>query len=334
MWNRERIHWGIAALAFPILILIVGCEKQDPVPAGKDRPKIAGIFLHEDQFFRLVQFGMKEAARQAGAELLLASSDGKLDKELQLVNTYIARQVDAIVLSPLSATASATALARAQNAGIRVVTYNTTVDGEVPVCFIESDQSGLGSQTGRIARNYIEERFGGRAQIAILAFKSLLPEQSDARTNGFKKEIAILPGAQIVAEQDAWSPEMGIRKVGDILTANPRVNLIWCSNEGGTVGAVMAVRNAGRGGEVKVFGTDVSEQIISFLLSEDQILQATTGQKPFEIGSQAVSIAADAIQNRAVQRRVSMSGVLLTRGDQDAVRDYRDWLQKLIRRGD
>ena len=54
------------------------------------RLKIAGMFLQEDQFFRLIQFGMKDAAERAGAELLLASSDGKLDKEIQLVNTYIA----------------------------------------------------------------------------------------------------------------------------------------------------------------------------------------------------------------------------------------------------
>ena len=36
----------------------------------------------------------------------------------------------------------------------------------------------------------------------------------------------------------------------------------------------MAVKSAGRGGEVAVFGTDVSDQMLGFLLAEDQILQA------------------------------------------------------------
>lgn len=323
----------IAGIAFLGLLGTGACGGGDRVTGGERRLKIAGMFLQEDQFFRLIQFGMKDAADRAGVELLLASSDSKLDKEIQLVNTYIARQVDAIVLSPLSKTASVTALNRAREAGIKVVTYNSTVEGGVPVSFIESDQSNLGSQTGQVARSYIEERLGGKAKIAILAFKSLLPEQSDARTGGFKGEISNLPGAEIVAEQDAWLPEIAIKKVGDILTANPEINLIWSANEGGTVGAVMAVKNAGQEGRIAVFGTDVSDQLAGFLLSDEQILHAVTGQRPFEIGSRAIEAAVSAINEESVDEQVSMSGVLLTRQDPKAVRAFRTRLRELIAKG-
>lgn len=312
------------------LLLMLSAAACGPSMDEDGRLKIAGMFMQEDQFFRLVRFGMQQAAKEEGAELLLSTVDGKPEKELQLVNTYIARQVDAIVLSPLSATASVTALRQAHDAGIHVIAYNSTVEGGIPAAFIESDQSSLGSQTGEAARTYIEEKLGGQAQIAILAFKSALTEQSEARTNGFKSRIAGLPGVEIVAEQDAWLPEMGIRKAGDILTANPGIDVIWCANEGGTVGAVMAVKSAGRGGEVVVFGTDVSDQMLGFLLAEDQILQAVTGQKPFEIGYQAVKAAVAVIQGREVESHVSMSGVLLERRDLENVRAYRSRLQELI----
>ncbi|MDE2926825.1 MAG: substrate-binding domain-containing protein [Acidobacteriota bacterium] len=312
------------------LLLVFSAPACGPAADEDGRLKIAGMFMQEDQFFRLVRFGMQQAAKEEGAELLLSTVDGKPEKELQLVNTYIARQVDGIVLSPLSATASVTALRRAHDAGIHVVAYNSTVEGGLPAAFIESDQSDLGSQTGEAARTYIEEKLGGQAQIAILAFKSALTEQSEARTNGFKSRVTDLPGVEIVAEQDAWLPEMGIRKAGDILTANPGIDLIWCANEGGTVGAVMAVKSAGRGGEVVVFGTDVSDQMLGFLLAEDEILQAVTGQKPFEIGYQSVKAAVAVIQGREVESHVSMSGVLLERRDLEIVRAYRARLQELI----
>ncbi len=333
MIRKLHLFW-IVALVLLSLLLTGACGRDGGVSGGEKPLKIAGMFLQEDQFFRLIRFGMKDAAAQAGVELLLASSDGKLDKEIQLVNTYIARQVDAIVLSPLSKTASVTALTRARDAGIKVITYNSTVEGGVPISFIESDQSNLGSQTGQVARGYIEERLGGKAKIAILAFKSILPEQSDARTGGFKGAISGLPGAEIVAEQDAWLPEMAIKKVGDILTANPEINLIWSANEGSTVGAVMAVKNAGREGRIAVFGTDVSEQLAGFLLSDDQILHAITGQRPFEIGSQAVEAAVGAINEESIAKQVSMSGVLLTRQDPEAVQAFRGRLQELIAKGD
>ena len=327
-WQRYLTLAGLLA----IILLSAGCGGQES-GEKKQGKKIAGIVFQEDQFFRLIQFGMKDAADRAGAELLLANSAGKPDKEVQLINTYIARQIDVIVISPLSSTASATALKRARDKGVKVVTYNSTVEGDVPLAYIESDQADLGAQSGRVARRYIEEKLGGKAKVATLAFRSQVPEQSDLRSNGFKSAIKDLPGVEIVAEQDAWLAEMAIKKVGDILTANPDISVIWAANEGGTVGAVMAVKNAGKAGQVAVFGTDTSEQLIGFLLSEDNILQAITGQKPFEIGARAVETAVKLLDGQAVDKKVSMPGVLLERGDRQGVEAFKKRLQELIARG-
>jgi sugar transport system substrate-binding protein len=309
-------------------IIWSGCAKKHDAAAPK---KIAGMVFQEDQFFRLVLFGMRDAARKNGVELLEANSVGKPDREIQLVNTYIASGVDAIIVSPLSAKASLAALTRAREKGITVVTYNTTVEGDVPASFVESDQVDLGASTGREAKAYIEQHLGGKAQIAILAFLSNAPEQSMARVSGFKSEVMKLPGVTIVAEQDAWMPETAVKKAGDILTANPGVNVIWAANEGGTLGAVMAVKNAGRAGNVAVFGTDTGEQMMDFLLADDNILQAATGQRPFEIGSMAVDAAVRALKGEPVQKKVSLPGVLMTRQKPEEVRVFKERLKELTK---
>ncbi len=322
-------QWIIAAV---VGLVALSCGDQQEAPAEK-KLKIAGIVFQEDQFFRLIQFGMQDAADKAGVELLLANSVNKPDKEIQLVNTYIARGVDAIVISPLSAKASATALQRAKDAGIVVVTYNTTVEGDIPVTYIESDQGDLGRQTGLVARRYIEEQLGGQAKIATLAFKSQLAEQSDARRNGFVEVVGQLPGVEFVAEQDAWLPEMALKKAGDILTAHPEIDIIWSANEGGTVGSVMAVKNAGREGKVVVFGTDASQQLVEFMLAEDNILQALTTQTPFELGTKAMELAIAALKGQDVAAKVVMDGVLVARQDPDGVRAFGARLADLIALG-
>ena len=81
-WQRYLILAGLLA----IILLSAGCGGQES-GEKKQGKKIAGIVFQEDQFFRLIQFGMKEAAERAGAELLLANSAGKPDKEVQLINT-------------------------------------------------------------------------------------------------------------------------------------------------------------------------------------------------------------------------------------------------------
>ena len=317
-----------AAVLLASLALFPGCRR-----GGSDEGKVrvAGIVFQEDQFFRLVLFGMRRAAAQNNVELLEANSAGKPDKEIQLINTYIASNVEAIVISPLSATASRSALERAREKGIVVITYNTNVEGNSTAAYVESDQGDLGRSTGRAAREFIEQRCGGRARIAILAFHSQSPEQSALRVNGFKEEVAKLPEVSIVAEQDAWLAEQAVKKGGDILTANPGLTLFWAANEGGTVGAVMAVKNAGKAGRVAVFGTDTGEQLAEFLLSEDNILQAVTGQQPFEIGSLAVQAAAKVLKGEPVQSRVSLPGLLLSRQDPDGVRQFVARLRELNR---
>jgi ABC-type sugar transport system substrate-binding protein len=314
------------ALILAAILVVAGCSTKQ-----KEQPKkrIAGIVFQDDQFFRLILFGMRDAAKRDSVELLEANSAGKPDKEVELINTYIANNVDAIVISPLSAKASVAALTRAREKGIVVVTYNTTIDGDAPASFVESDQVDLGASTGRVARAYIEQKLGGKAKVAIISGRSQIPEQSMMRIGGFKDEITKLPGVTIVADQDAWLAEQATKKVGDILTANPGLNIVWAANEGGTIGAVMAVRNAGKVGKVVVFGTDNSEQLSNFLLDDDQVLRAVTGQQPFEIGSKAVDAAVKALKGEAVEKKVSLPGVLLTRDKPDEVRRFRDHLKEL-----
>jgi len=314
----------IAAL-LAVSLTLIGCSTKQ---ASKKR--MAGIVFQEDQFFRLVLFGMRDAAEKNGVELLEANSAGKPDKEVELINTYIANKVDAIVISPLSARASVAALSRAREKGITIVTYNTTVEGDLAASFVESDQVDLGAMTGRAARAFIERKLGGKAKIAIISGKSQIPEQAMMRINGFRDEVLKLPGASIVSEQDAWLAEQATKKVGDILTANPDVDIVWAANEGGTVGAVMAVKNAGKAGRVTVFGTDISEQLSNFLLDDDQVLQAITGQQPFEIGSMAAQAAVKVMNGQQVEKKTSLPGVLLTREKPEEIRKFQQRLKELI----
>jgi sugar transport system substrate-binding protein len=323
-----RTHMFLTVLVLAAVMLLPGCStKQQEQP----KKRIAGIVFQEDQFFRLVLYGMRDAAAKNGAELLEANSDGKPDKEVQLINTYIANNVDAIVISPLSAKASLSALTRAHEKGIVIVTYNTTIDGDAPASFVESDQTDLGASTGRAARAYIESKLGGKAQVAIISGRSQIPEQANMRIGGFQSEITKLPGVKIVADQDAWLAEQAVKKVGDILTANPHVDIVWAANEGGTVGAVMAVKNAGKAGKVAVFGTDNSEQLSNFLLDDDHVLQAVTGQRPFDLGSKSVEAAIAALKGQKVEKKVSLSGVLLTREKPEEVKQFKEHLKELTK---
>jgi ABC-type sugar transport system substrate-binding protein len=158
---------------------------------------------------------------------------------------------------------------------------------------------------------------------------ALAPEAASARTKGFVDEVKKLPGVTIVTQQDAWLAPEAANVAESILTAHPDIDLLWAANEGGTIGAVTAVKNGGKAGKVVVFGTDISEQMAGFLLADDNILQAVTGQKPHDIGAQAVATAVKALKNEPVEKQVILNGVLYSRDKPDEVKAIRDYLHSM-----
>lgn len=299
--------------------------------AGEKKMRIAGVIFQEDQFMRLVLIGMRDMAEKIGdIEFVEGNSENKPDKEIQLVNNYTISKIDALLITPVSATSSTQGLKQAQSRGMKVLQWNSKCGIDAP--FVESSQYDLGKETGIAARKFITEKLDGKAKIAILALKALVPEQSDARRNGFWDQVKDLPGVELVAEQDAWLPEAALKKSGDIMTANPNLDIIWGANECATVGSVLAVRNAGKAGKVYVFGTDTSEQLLEFIKSDDNILQAITGQNPYLIGQMSMEFGAKMVKGEDVPEYSSVSVLPLNRESPSGINTFEADLKAILER--
>ncbi len=312
-------------------LLLSTCDRGVKRARGMEKVySLAGIVFQEDQFMRLLQFGMREAAEKAGAILYLGNSDNNIEKEIQLVDTYTQMGVDALIIAPLGMDVSVPHLRKAADKDIRIVTAGMAINAAFPVCNVENDPAELGRRTGIAAREYIQGRMGGRAKIATIAFRPQLREMSDSRLFGFKAEVSRVPGVEFVAEEDAWLPEMAQETAQKLIRSHPELDLIWSANEGGTIGSVMAVRSSGRAGRIAVFGTDASEQIANFLLSPDGILQAVTGQQPFLIGRKTVEIALASLREEQVARNVTIDSFTLERSSPKAITSFLARLKEIL----
>ncbi len=319
MITRRSILLSTAALTATAIL---------PTVALAQGRAIAGIVFQQDQYMKTVQMGLAAEAKATGVEMLDANSDNKLEKETQLIDTYIARGVQAIIVVPLSADGSIPAIQKALDAGIVVVTAGTVINADIAAASIMSSNRDLGQNTGKEAKAFLDKFAPGRkVKIATVAFKSLLPEPSDDRVNGFLDEVK--DQVEVVSSQDAWLTEKAISVVSDILTANPDIELIYAANEGGTIGAVQAVKKAGLEGKVYVFGVDGTEQLANMLLDPDNVLQAVTAQQPFVVGTLAMKAANDVLDGKPVEKNQSVPVLGLTRGNPDGVNAFLEQLKTL-----
>ncbi|MGN1141799.1 MAG: substrate-binding domain-containing protein [Oliverpabstia sp.] len=294
--------------------------------ASNSNKTIAGIVFQEDQFFNLMTAGYEQAAKDRGYTIQLSNISNDQAKETEVINTYAAQGVAGIAISPLSETISPEPLSAAAEKGVKICVSNTGIDAykDFAISAYTSDNYGYCYQTGEIAADFIKEHYGDeKVQVGIIQFKTQIPEISAQRVNGF---LGALDDAginyEVVADQDAWLQDVAITKVGDMLAGNPDIDIFFAANDGGTIGATMAVESTGLQGKVYVFGSDASEQIIDLLKADNNILQAVTGQDAFEIGYKTVDNLINILEGKTVEGEGEtniVEGIPLKRGDTESL---------------
>jgi sugar transport system substrate-binding protein len=296
-------------------------------PAGETT--IAGVVFQDDQFMNSMVKGFTDAGEKYGVKVMTANTNNDQAKESELIQTYIAQGVNGIAIAPLSQDASIANLKEADAKGIKVAITNMSIsDPSFLAGGFTSDDRSNGKIVGENAAKYIKDKLGGTAKVAIVDFDHQLPEQSKARYGGFEdglKEAGVT--YEVLAHQSANMQEDALAKTSDMLTANPDIQVIFASNEGGTIGAAMAVKQAGLAGKVAVFGYDGSDQLTSMVLSGDNILQGVVAQDPYSQGYRAVEALAKAINGEATAEKGVMTivpGTYLGTSDLPAVNTWRE----------
>jgi len=67
------------------------------------------------------------------------------------------------------------------------------------------DNTELGAQMGRYIADYVKDKMGGNAKIALITIPKY--EAGRQRREGFVKVVTMVPGVSIVAEQEGEFPD-------------------------------------------------------------------------------------------------------------------------------
>jgi simple sugar transport system substrate-binding protein/ribose transport system substrate-binding protein len=288
--------------------------------AQKKKLTIAGVVFQDDQYMNMVTLGYKAAAKEAGVNLLLANTDNDQGEEAETVNGYIRQGIKGIVIAPLNPVTSIPLLEKASEHMKIVAVGQERLDAPFLTGGFACDNRKLGELTGKAAGEFIKKHLGGKARIAVVQYKAQLAEQSARRVNGFLDAVhAVCPDIKVAADKDAWLLDTAVVTVGQILSADPSINVIFAANAGATIGAVMGVKNTGLTGRCFVFGIDTGQQEAAMLRDKDNILQAVAGQEPFKTGCDGMKLLIDALNGKdtsAHKGKITIiPGILLSRED-------------------
>ncbi len=313
--------------AFLVLALALGLTA---VAFAEEDIVVAGIVFQDDQFMNMLTKGYQDAAADAGVKCLTDNTNNDQAKETELINTYLAQGVKGLAISPLNGDASVAQLRAADEAGMKIALTNSAIStADFIVAGYTSDDYTNCLLVGREAAKFILEKYADETvKIAIVQFKSQLPDNSNARVNGYLDALEEAGVKyEIVADQDAWLQDTALETASAILTAHPEVQVFLAMNDGGTIGTTMAVTNAGLADQIMVFGHDGTDQISSMILDDASPLKAVIAQDPYGQGYKAMTDLINAIKGGDYSETQGkcqfLDGIVLSAADKDAVNTWR-----------
>jgi ribose transport system substrate-binding protein len=258
--------------ALPVLLLALlvgGCGTQPevtvtaaPAPPASGKPRVALVMKSlANEFFAAMAEGAKQhqAAHAAEYDLVVngIKDERDLARQAALVEEMVAAGVRAIVIAPADSKALVPVLRRARAAGVVVVNIDNRLDAEVlaaerlAIPFVGPDNR---AGARKVAEHLVKSLQAGD-QVAVLEGIRTSFNGTQRRL-GFEDALAAA-GISIVDSQTAqWDMAQANTMAASMLSRHPQVKAILAANDSMALGAVAAVKGAGRSGAVQVVGFD------------------------------------------------------------------------------
>jgi ribose transport system substrate-binding protein len=308
---RRRILLAASALATTAVTGALPLAARAQAP---HKPKVALVMKSlANEFFLTMETGAKDYQKHNADQFDLITNGIKNETDtaaqIQIVEQMIVSKVDAIVLAPADSKALVPVVKKAVDAGIIVVNIDNKLDADVlkskdlNVPFVGPDNR----KGARLVGDYLAKRLKSGDQVGIVEGVSTTTN-AQQRTAGFKDAIDAV-GAKIVSTQSGeWEIDKGNAVASAMLNEYPDIKALLCGNDNMAIGAVSAVRAAGKQGKVYVVGYD-NIAAIKPMLKDGRVL-ATADQYAAKQAVFGIDTALKAIKEH--KKQSELSGIVET----------------------
>jgi ribose transport system substrate-binding protein len=290
--------WDLLAVVLASgLILAGGCQKK------KDKPTVALVMKSlANEFFKTMEEGAtahhEQHKDQYDLKVVGIKNETDVIQQIEYVEQMIAQGVDAIVIAPADSKALVPVCKRAMDAGIIVVNIDNKFDAAVltdknaKIPFVGPDNR----KGARLAGAHLCTKLKAGDKVAII-------EGAPNAYNGIQRKLgfedAVAGGnLTIVSSQTGyWETDKAQPVAAAVINEHPDLKAILCANDSMALGAVAALKDAGKLGSIYVVGFD-NIAAVQQLLKEGRVL-CTVDQHADKLALYGIEYALEMLQTGA-----------------------------------
>ena len=225
-------------------------------------------------------------AKELGYEAVVSAHRGDTNTESNLIDTAITNRSVAIILDPANADGSVGAVRKAVNAGIPVFLVNAEINQEGLAKSQLVSNNAQGAALG--AQQWVETVGDSAKYVELLGAPS--DNNAATRSNGYETVISQYPDLKKVGSEVAnWDRTQGHDKMQSLLQAHPDIIGVTSGNDEMALGAIAALKEAGKLSSIKVGGFDGSPDAVAAIKAGE--LQYTVLQPVAVYSAKAVQQA-------------------------------------------
>lgn len=310
---------GILAMTLIVAFALAGCGKGKEPKDPNRKLKIAVIpkgTTHE--FWKSIHAGAAKAAQELNVDIVWKGPQKEDDREqqIQVVKEFAFGDVDGIVLAPLDSKALVAPVKEAMKAEIPVVIIDSGLEAEVGkdfVSYIATDNY----QGGVMGAKQMALEMEAQGNLVVLRCQEG-SASTEQREKGFIDTITrYFPKIKIVSDNQYAGPttETGMQAAQRLLSQFEDIQGFYAPNESSTFGALRALQDAGKAGQVKFVGFDSSEKLVQGM--RDGQIQGLTVQNPMKMGYEGVKTMVAYLRGEQVQQKIDTGVEMVTPANMD-----------------
>lgn len=280
--------------------------------AAQDGPRIALLLpLGNNEYVRNAALGVQSVVEAAGGSIAEYDAEFNLEEQInQIEDVITSGDFDAIVLYTVDGVGITVGVDIAHEAGLPVIALDAAINPDrktlVPYKNVAAQIARTGDGDGAHIGQAVVMACEGMdvCEVAFMIGFEGFPLDID-RFNAVQAIVDMHDHIEIVTMQAAsYTNEHGFEVATDMLQANPNIDVIATVGDQMTLGAELAVEDAGLTGQVALIGQGAS--IDGYNAVKEGRMFASVANIPYTNGQIAGQMALQAISGDLIVRSVNM----------------------------